>query len=151
MDDAIFIELQQLFRLVNERGLRELSVSRPGFSVSMTSVQSGTAVAAPAPILPATPVEVLLPPVEQVVAAPEGYTIASPLVGIFYRAASPDSPVFVEIGDTVEVGQTIGIVEAMKVFNEITADRAGTVIAIPTANGTLVQADQPLVILDVLE
>jgi acetyl-CoA carboxylase biotin carboxyl carrier protein len=84
-------------------------------------------------------------------AAPVGYTILSPLVGIFYRAASPDSPPFVEIGDSVEAGQTIGVVEAMKVFNEIITECPGVVAAIPTGNGELVQADQPLVILSPAE
>jgi acetyl-CoA carboxylase biotin carboxyl carrier protein len=80
-----------------------------------------------------------------------GYTIASPLVGLFYRASSPGSPPFVEIGDAVEEGQTVGVVEAMKVFNEITADRSGIVAAIPAQNGDLVQVDQPLVILNPTE
>ena len=114
-------------------------------AVTMNTVQPEyvTVTSAAAPAVTAAPAPKEAP-------APVGYVIMSPLVGVFYRAASPDSPSFVEVGDTVEVGQTIGIVEAMKVFNEITADQAGTVIAIPVKNGALVQVDQPLVVLDTL-
>jgi len=80
--------------------------------------------------------------------APAGHEIASPLVGTFYRSSSPDMPPLVEVGDRVEVGQPLCIVEAMKVFNEITADRAGAVLAIPAQNGQLVQVGQVLVVLD---
>jgi acetyl-CoA carboxylase biotin carboxyl carrier protein len=152
MDDALLIEIQHLCRLAHERGLQELSITQPGFSISLSTVATAVAPASVAPVagvampIPASFAPVVPPP--PVVEAPKGHTIASPLVGIFYRTPSPDSPTFVEIGDTVEVGETIGIVEAMKVFNEITADCAGTVIAIPAENGKLVQVDQPLVVID---
>ena len=139
MNDAIFIEVQRLCRLVHLRGLRELAITRPDFSVTLTAVRRGAVTITPAAPAPST-----------LIAAPtvEGTPVASPLVGIFYRSASPDSPPFVEIGDAVEVGQVIGIVEAMKVFNEIISDYAGTVTAIPAENGKVVQVGQPLVIID---
>lgn len=134
---------------MNQRGLRELSINQPDFSISLsttTAVPVAEAAAAPTMAMPAVAAP-LATPAPVAPAAPKGYTIASPLIGIFYRSSSPDQPTFVEVGDTVEVGQIIGIIEAMKVFNEITADRAGTVVAIPAENGKLVQVDQPLVIL----
>jgi acetyl-CoA carboxylase biotin carboxyl carrier protein len=142
MDD-VFIEIQQLCQLVHTRGLRELSLSRPGFSVSLSAAQPGTIVlAAPAH----------LPVAAAVIAEePSGCPVPSPLVGIFYRASSPTASAFVEIGDTVEAGQVIGVVEAMKVFNEIVTDHAGTVTAIPAENGKLVQAGQPLVVLELTD
>lgn len=73
--------------------------------------------------------------------------VVSPMVGVFYRAPSPSDPNFVEVGDRVERGQTIGLVEAMKVFNEIVAESGGTVAKIPAETGQLVETGQPLVLL----
>ncbi len=72
----------------------------------------------------------------------------SPLIGVFYRSPAPDAPPFVEIGDMVSEGQTVCIVEAMKVFNEIKAEWQGRVVAIPAESGALVQAGDPLVVLE---
>lgn len=154
MDDSKFIEIQRLFEIVHQRGLRELSLARPDFSIAISTVP--TAVAAvevthpPAVHYAPVAMPVHRPAAEEKAPEPQGYEITSPLVGSFYRASSPDSEPFVEIGDEVEAGQTVCIVEAMKVFNEITTDHAGTVIAIPAKNGQLVQVGQPLVVLDIL-
>jgi acetyl-CoA carboxylase biotin carboxyl carrier protein len=69
------------------------------------------------------------------------------MTGVFYRSARPDSPPFVEIGDHVEIGQTIGLVEAMKVFSEIPAEQAGIVVEIPSRSGQLVREGEPLLYL----
>ena len=74
--------------------------------------------------------------------------VRSPLIGVFYRAPALDSPPFVEIGDLVSEGQTVCVVEAMKVFNEIKAEWRGRVVAIPGQNGSLVQAGDPLIVLE---
>jgi acetyl-CoA carboxylase biotin carboxyl carrier protein len=71
-------------------------------------------------------------------------TIVSPMIGVFYRAPSPSDPNFVEVGDVVEIGQTVALVEAMKVFNEITAEVAGTVIEIKAQTAELVETGQVL-------
>ena len=151
MDDNHFIEIQRLFEIVHRRGLRELSLSREDFTISISAVPTGVVelphppamhyAAAAAPV-PRVVVEETPPP------QPAGYAILSPLVGTFYRSPSPDSPAFVEIGEEVEVGQTLCIVEAMKVFNEITTDKAGIVTAFPVQNGQLVQVDQVLAVLE---
>ena len=78
---------------------------------------------------------------------PEGHTIKSPMVGTFYRSASPGAKAFVEIGHTVQVGDTLCIIEAMKLMNEIESDRAGVVKAILAENGQAVEYGQPLVII----
>lgn len=80
-------------------------------------------------------------------AQPEGHAVRSPMVGTFYSAANPESAPFVKVGDTVQVGQTIGLIEAMKMFNQIEADAAGTVLAILVENGQPVEFDQPLVVI----
>jgi len=144
------IEIQRLFEIVHRRGLRELSLTRPDFSITVSSVTTVPVETAPMPAeiyhLPAA-VPCVTAKMEEST-EPAGHEIPSPLIGTFYRSPSPDAPHFVEIGDQVDVGQTVCIVEAMKVFNEITADRAGTVIAIPAQNGQLVQVGQVLVVLD---
>ena len=80
-------------------------------------------------------------------AQPEGHAVRSPMVGTFYSAANPESAPFVKVGDTVQVGQTIGLIEAMKMFNQIEADAVGTVLAILVENGQPVEFDQPLVVI----
>jgi acetyl-CoA carboxylase biotin carboxyl carrier protein len=74
-----------------------------------------------------------------VAAAPAGSEITSPMVGTFYRKASPDAPEFVKVGDTVSVGQTLCIIEAMKVMNEIKAEKSGTITAVVAEDATPVQ------------
>lgn len=82
-------------------------------------------------------------------AAPGQMPIVAPLVGVFYRAASPGAKPFVEVGDTVERGQKVGIVEAMKVMNEVTSDYRGVVAEILVQNGDTVQYEQTLMLIDV--
>lgn len=146
MDDAIFIEVQQFCRLVHQRGLSDLAVSQPDFSLSLRAMPAGSGLVVAHHL--AMPLAAGQTPVTPESVQPKGLTISSPLIGVFYRSPSPDAPPFIEVGDTVETGQTIGIVEAMKVFNEITTDHAGTVISIVAKNGDLVQAEQPLIIIE---
>ena len=74
--------------------------------------------------------------------------IRSPMIGVFYRRPSPDSPTFAEVGDVIEEGQTIGLIEAMKVFSEVPAEAAGRVVALPAESGKLVQQDDVLAVID---
>jgi len=85
-------------------------------------------------------------PEAAVPAAPEGVPLASPTTGTFFRAPAPGDPPFVEVGDRVEVGQTIGIIMAMKVMSEVPAETAGVVTAIPAEDGELVHAGSPLIV-----
>lgn len=97
--------------------------------------------AAPAPVAAAAPAAApaAAAPAADAAAAPAGDTIDSPMVGTFYRKPAPDSPNFVEVGDTVSEGQTICIIEAMKVMNEIKAEKSGTIAAINVEDATPVQ------------
>lgn len=84
-------------------------------------------------------------------AADLGHAVVAPLVGTFYRAPQPGAPPFVEEGDVVDEGQTVGIVEAMKLMNEVKADRAGTVVQFAASDGDWVEFEQPLVYLEPAE
>ncbi|MDN3650551.1 acetyl-CoA carboxylase biotin carboxyl carrier protein [Reinekea marina] len=96
--------------------------------------------AAPAPAAPAAPAEA-----PAAAAEPAGHSVKSPMVGTFYASPSPTSPAFVEVGQKVNAGDTICIVEAMKMMNQIEADKSGTVTAILVENGEPVEFDQPLI------
>lgn len=100
--------------------------------------------AAPAPA-PAPVPETVAQPAED---GPTGHILQSPMVGTFYRSPSPSSPSFVEVGQAVNVGDVICIVEAMKMMNQIEADKAGTISAILVENGQAVEFDQPLFSID---
>jgi acetyl-CoA carboxylase biotin carboxyl carrier protein len=81
-------------------------------------------------------------------AEPVGHMVKSPMVGTFYRASSPGAKPFVEVGDTVKEGETVCIVEAMKILNEIEADKSGTVTQILVQNGQAVEYGQPLFVIE---
>ena len=124
-------KLKTLVDLVAESGISELEITEAEGKVRIVKAPP---VAAPAE--PAVP------------AAPEGHTVKSPMVGTFYRSASPGAAAFVEIGDTVAQGDTLCIVEAMKLMNEIEADAAGTIKAILVENGQAVEFGQPLFVIE---
>jgi acetyl-CoA carboxylase biotin carboxyl carrier protein len=102
------------------------------------AMQAAPALAAPAPAAVAGPA---------VPAEPDGHLVKAPMVGTFYRAASPESGNFVEVGDAVAKGAALCIIEAMKLMNEIEADAAGTIKAILVENGQPVEYGQPLFII----
>jgi acetyl-CoA carboxylase biotin carboxyl carrier protein len=146
MDQEAFEHVAALLRLFRERRLRELAVEEAEFKLRLRRAQSSKN---PIPVSPAAQkAEVKEMPKR----GKQGRTVAvrSPLIGVFYRAAAPDAPAFVDVGDTVSEGQTVCIIEAMKVFNEIKAEWRGRVVAIPAENGALVQAGDPLVVLEFL-
>ncbi len=104
---------------------------------------------APAPVAPAVvPAVEVAPAAPAAPAEPVGHTVKSPMVGTFYRASSPGAKPFVEIGDTIKEGETICIVEAMKILNEIEADKSGTVTKILVDNGQAVEYGQPLYVIE---
>jgi len=80
-------------------------------------------------------------------ALPEGHVLRSPMVGTFYASAAPDKPAFVSVGQQVKAGETLAIIEAMKMFNPIEADASGTIVAILGENGQPVEFDQPLFVI----
>jgi acetyl-CoA carboxylase biotin carboxyl carrier protein len=142
-------KLKTLIDLVETSGIAELEIQEGEERVRITrtsppSQQAVTFHAAPAPA--AAPAAVSAP--EIVPVADAGHTVKSPMVGTFYRSASPGAAPFVEIGDTVAQGDTLCIVEAMKLMNEIEADAAGTIKAILAENGQAVEFGQPLFVIE---
>jgi acetyl-CoA carboxylase biotin carboxyl carrier protein len=134
-----------LLRLFEQHGLEELIIEQNGFRLHL---RRDGAVLAPAPAPAAAP-PAPAPPVTERRA--RTVAVRAPLIGIFYTSPAPGVPSFVNVGDLVKEGQTVCIVEAMKVFNEIRSDWPGRVVAIPAENGKLVQAGDPLVVLEFLQ
>ena len=147
-------KIKKLIELVEESGIAELEISEGEESVRISRAVPATAapvVAAPAAPVVAAPVAPATAPVAaDAPAAPAlaGHKVLSPMVGTFYRAPSPEAKHFVEVGQSVNVGDTLCIVEAMKMMNQIQADKAGTVIAILAESGDPIEFDQPLVIIE---
>ena len=151
-------KLKKLIDLVQESGIAELEITEgeekvkivKGGAVSIAPASAATlglgtapapAEARPAPAAPAAP------PAAEPEAGQEGHVVKAPMVGTFYRSASPDAKPFVEVGQTIKEGQTICIIEAMKLMNEIEADASGVVNAVLVENGQPVEYGQPLFIL----
>lgn len=155
-------KLKTLIDLVSESNVSELEITEAEGKVRIVkSVPMGTAApvtytmapapAQPAPVVAVPAVEVVAAPAaaaSEGAAAPAGHTVKSPMVGTFYRASSPGAKAFVEIGDTIKEGETICIVEAMKILNEIEADKSGTVTRILVENGQAVEYGQPLFVIE---
>ncbi|HIF9198041.1 TPA: acetyl-CoA carboxylase biotin carboxyl carrier protein [Photobacterium damselae] len=148
-------KIKKLIELVEESGIAELEISEGEESVR---ISRSTAPVVPAqqyyaPAQPAAPVAapVQAAPAEAPVAvAPEvtGHKVLSPMVGTFYRSPSPEAAQFAEIGQSVNVGDTLCIVEAMKMMNQIQSDKAGTIVAILAKDGDAVEFDQPLFVIE---
>jgi acetyl-CoA carboxylase biotin carboxyl carrier protein len=146
-------KIKKLIELVEESGISELEISEGEESVRISRNSPVATVAAPAQVVaaaPAAPVAApaAAPAVAEAPAAPAGHQVLSPMVGTFYRAPSPEAKTFVEVGQSVNVGDTLCIVEAMKMMNQIEADKAGTVVAILAEDGDAIEFDQPLVIIE---
>ena len=145
-------KLKTLIELVESSGIAELEIQEGEERVRITRAPSpGTsAPASQAPIqLGAAPVAMPAPAADppSVAPEPEGHLVKSPMVGTFYRATSPGAKAFVEVGDSVQVGDTLCIIEAMKLMNEIEADKSGVVKQVLVENGQPVEFGQPLVVI----
>jgi acetyl-CoA carboxylase biotin carboxyl carrier protein len=146
-------KLKTLIDLVSESNVSELEITEAEGKVRI--VKGGTAgmqqqapsamVMAPATAAPAVAAAAATPAAPEV---PAGHTVKSPMVGTFYRASSPGAKSFVEIGSQVKEGETICIIEAMKILNEIEADKSGTIAQILCVNGQAVEYGQPLFIIE---
>jgi acetyl-CoA carboxylase biotin carboxyl carrier protein len=151
-------KLKTLIELVETSGIAELEIQEGEERVRITRAhasgpQTTTIHAAPA-AAPAVPLAAAAAAAAPVAAEPnappsepEGHLVKSPMVGTFYRAASPGAKPFVEVGDTVQVGDPLCIIEAMKLMNEIESDKAGTVKEVLLENGQPVEFGQPLVVI----
>ena len=145
-------KLKKLIDLVQESGISELEVTEGEEKVRIAKQLTAAPVAhqvyAAAPVAHAAPVVAAAPAAEaSAPALPEGHVVKSPMVGTFYRASSPEAKAFAEVGDSVKQGQTLCIVEAMKLLNEIEADASGVIKAILVENGQPVEFGEPLFII----
>jgi acetyl-CoA carboxylase biotin carboxyl carrier protein len=150
-------KLKTLIDLVSDSNVHELEITEAEGKVRIVKGGSGQAQAmmmpqnmqmvAPAQPMPAASAPALSEAASSVVAL-AGHTIKSPMVGSFYRSSSPGAKPFVEVGDTVAVGETVCIIEAMKILNEIESDKAGVVKKILCDNGQAVEYGQALVVIE---
>ncbi|TAN04663.1 MAG: acetyl-CoA carboxylase biotin carboxyl carrier protein [Rhodanobacteraceae bacterium] len=155
-------KVKKLIELLEESNLSELEIKEGEEVVRLSRFPTAGAVApqmvaAPQPML-AAPVAAPTPAAASAPAAaaapasaepglPAGTVVRSPMVGTFYAAASPGAEAFVKVGQQVKIGDPLGVIEAMKMFNQIEAEVAGTVVAIVAENGQAVEFDQPLFVI----
>ncbi|MDH5433366.1 MAG: acetyl-CoA carboxylase biotin carboxyl carrier protein [Gammaproteobacteria bacterium] len=144
-------KVKKLIELLEESGVAEIEIKEGEESVRISRATGAVAAApiqytaAPAPVAaPSAPAVAASPAAEAV----SGHQVKSPMVGTFYRSPSPGSKSFVEVGDKVNVGDTLCIIEAMKMMNQIECDKAGTVKAILIEDGEPVEFDEPLFIVE---
>lgn len=151
-------KIKKLIDLLEESNLAELEIKEGEEVVRLSRVPKGSvqmqpmyAQAAPAPAPVAAPAAAVPASAADSVPAasdlPVGHTVKAPMVGTFYAASTPGAPAFAKIGQQVKAGETIGIIEAMKMFNQIEADVAGTILAILVENGQPVEFDEPMFVI----
>jgi acetyl-CoA carboxylase biotin carboxyl carrier protein len=145
-------KLKTLIDLVSESNVSELEITEAEGKVRIVKsggtpmVMQAPVAMAPAPV--AGPAAAPAAPVEAAPAAPAGHAVKSPMVGTFYRSSSPGAKAYVEVGSQVKEGETICIIEAMKILNEIEADKSGTITRILCENGQAVEYGQPLFMIE---
>lgn len=156
-------KIKKLIDLLEESNLAEIEIKEGEESVRLARTPKGSVLAAPAPqYVAAAPAAAAAPasmpmtsPTEASTggtakpgnALPEGHVLRAPMVGTFYTSPAPDKPAFVSVGQAVKAGETLAIIEAMKMFNPIEADVSGTVVAILGESGQPVEFDQPLFVI----
>jgi acetyl-CoA carboxylase biotin carboxyl carrier protein len=153
-------KIKKLIDLLEESNLAEIEIKEGEESVRLARMPKGGVAVAAAPQYVAAPAAPAAPmpmnsPVEAATgggakpgnALPDGHVVRAPMVGTYYASASPDKPPFVSVGQAVKQGDTLAIIEAMKMFNPIEADVSGTVVAILGENGNPVEFDQPLFVI----
>lgn len=148
-------KVKKLIELLEESGIAEIEIQEGEESVRISRYSQHAPVAAPQPVAAIAPAPVAIPePATPAAAinsetdAIEGHMVKSPMVGVFYRAPSPGASAFVEVGQSVKTGDTLCIIEAMKLLNQIEADKAGIIKAILVENGQPVEYDQPLFVIE---
>ena len=148
-------QIQDLIKFVHKSGVNEVSIEKNDFKITIKTNQAPTVVtasipaaaplaAAPAPVA-AAPVAAAAPAVSE---SDNYLTIKSPMIGTFYRSASPDKPSFVNVGDEIKAGQVLCVVEAMKLFNEIEAEISGRIVKVLVDNASPIEYDQPLFLVE---
>jgi len=143
-------KVKKLIELLEESDINEIEIKEGEESVRISRGSPSMMMGAAAPMMQAAPVTAVAAVAAPIATAPSapaisGHAVASPMVGTFYRCPSPGAPAFSEVGQTVKEGDIICIIEAMKMMNQIEADKSGTITAILVEDGEAVEFDQPLV------
>ena len=149
-------QIQDLIKFVSKSGVNEVSIEEKDFKITIKTTQETTYVTAAAPVVAqiaaptATQASAPAPQVVAPIAVDQSnyVTIKSPMIGTFYRSSAPDKANFVNVGDEIEVGQVLCIIEAMKLFNEIESEVSGRIVKILTDNSQPVEYDQPLFLVE---
>jgi acetyl-CoA carboxylase biotin carboxyl carrier protein len=147
-------KLKTLIDLVSESNVSELEITEAEGKVRIVKAMGAAPMVMQAPVMagaapaPGGPVVAAAPVAAAAPAEDAGHAVKSPMVGTFYRSASPGAKAFIEVGSVVKVGETICIIEAMKILNEIEADKSGTVTAILCENGQAVEYGQTLLTIE---
>ncbi|MBZ0072645.1 MAG: acetyl-CoA carboxylase biotin carboxyl carrier protein [Thiohalobacteraceae bacterium] len=143
-------KVKKLIELLEESGIAEIEIQEGEESVRISRYgQSAPPMVMPAPAVAAAPTAPAAAPAAPAAPiVPAGHTVDSPMVGTFYRASSPGAKAFVEVGQRVNAGDTLCIIEAMKMLNQIEADKAGVVTTILVENGQPVEFGQPLFVIE---
>ena len=156
-----FKQIQELIKMINKSNIGEVSIEEKGFKLTIKQKEEPVQQVIAAPIQ-AQPIAVAAPSVAQSAAtaaaekpakaaeAPAGntVTIKSPMIGTFYRSPTPDKPSFVNVGDDVEPGKVVCIIEAMKLFNEIESEVKGRIVKVLVEDASPVEYDQPLFLVE---
>ena len=141
-------KIKKLIEIIEESGIAELEIKEGEESIRISRYSAAPAAvsyaSAPAAAAPAVAAPAALPTEEKIT----GHVVKSPMVGTFYRSASPGTKVFVEVGQSVQVGDTLCIIEAMKILNQIESDKTGTITKILVENAEPVEYGQPLFIIE---
>ncbi|WP_210516393.1 acetyl-CoA carboxylase biotin carboxyl carrier protein [Hymenobacter terricola] len=149
-------EIQELLDFIAKSGLNKVNIETEEFKISVQrdpNTKQVVSVAAPmahapAPAAAPTPVAAPTPATPAEAPAASYKSLKAPMIGTFYRSSGPDTPAFVQVGDMVEKGQVICIIEAMKLFNEIEAEESGRLVKALVENATPVEYDQPLFLIE---
>ncbi len=153
-------QVQELIRFVSKSGVNEVSIEEKDFKITIKTNQPPTFSTAPVAVAAPVAAPQVAAPVSApaAVAAPVAassaedtskyITVKSPMIGTFYRSASPDKPFFANVGDEIKVGQVICIIEAMKLFNEIESEVSGRIVKVLVENSSPVEYDQPLFLVE---
>lgn len=145
-------KIKKLIELVEESGINELEISEGEESVRIkrgaTVIQTAPVAVAPIAAAPVAVAPITAAPTEAVAPVISGHVVRSPMVGTYYASASPDAPAFAELGKHVNAGDTLCIIEAMKMMNQIEADKSGVIKEILAGNEDAIEFDQPLFIIE---
>jgi acetyl-CoA carboxylase biotin carboxyl carrier protein len=150
-------QIQELIRFVAKSGVNEVAIEQQDFKITIKTNQAQTIVNATVPQVQQAPAAAPTALPQAQPAAPAAapaedtsnyITIKSPMIGTFYRSASPDKPLFVNVGDEIKAGTVVCIIEAMKLFNEIESEISGRIVKILVDNASPVEYDQPLFLVE---